>query len=214
MIDLQRTEEWYQARLGKVTASRIVDVMSKGRGSAPSITRQKYLVQLALERVTGKVVESYSNAAMQRGTENEPLALEQYAFIKGVKVEPVGFVPHPSIPMAGASPDGLVNAIGPDDSDGLVEVKCPESHTHWNTLKGEPIPRRYIYQMHWQMACTGRYWCDFISFDPRFPPEQQLHIQRVDCDTELYSELIDGVRDFLDDLEKELSEVTGQEVAA
>lgn len=197
----QGSDAWVEYRRGKVTASRIADVMSKGRGSAPSVTRQKYLVQLALERITGQVAESYTNAAMQWGTDNEPMARDQYAFIKGVEVQQVGFVDHPSIAMSGASPDGLIS------DKGLVEIKCPESHTHWATLKGDPIASRYVDQMQWQMACTGREWCDFVSFDPRFPPEQQLHVQRVHADAERQGELVQGVTQFLADLETETGNV-------
>lgn len=204
----QGSPGWFAARLGKVTASRIADVMAKGRGSAPSVTRQKYLVQLALERITGNAAETFTSTAMQWGTDNEPMARDQYAFIKGVEVEQVGFVDHPSIAMSGASPDGLIS------DKGLVEIKCPESHTHWATLKGDPIASRYVDQMQWQMACTGREWCDFVSFDPRFPPEQQLHVQRVHADADRQDELVQGVTRFLVDLEGELSAVIGQEVAA
>lgn len=197
----QGTDAWLESRRGKVTASRIADVMSKGRGSAPSVTRQKYLVQIALERLTGCVANGYTNAAMQWGTDNEPMARDQYAFIKGVEVEQVGFVDHPSIAMSGASPDGLVG------NDGLLEIKAPESHTHWGTLRGDPIASRYIDQMQWQMEVTGRTWCDFVSFDPRFPPEQQMHIQRVHADAARQDELVQGVTQFLADLETEMGNV-------
>ena len=208
MNDLQRTDDWMADRLGKVTASRIADVVAKGRGSAPSVTRQEYLVQIALERLTGQAVESYTNAAMQWGVDNEPAALDQYGFVKGVTVEPVGFVVHPTIKMSGASPDGLVS------DDGLVEVKCPKSHTHWATLKGDRIAARYIDQMQWQMECTGRAWCDFVSFDPRFPPEHQLHIRRIAADPDRQTFLRDGVINFLNDLEADLHDLRAQEAAA
>ena len=208
MADLQRADEWHQARLGKVTASRMADVMAKGRGGSPSVTRQKYLAQLALERLTGRSVEGYQSAAMLWGTDNEQPAIEQYSFVRGEQVEPVGFITHPSIEMSGASPDGLV---GPD---GLVEVKCPESHTHWATLQGDPIAARYVDQMQWQLECTGRTWCDFVSFDPRFPPLHQLHIQRVHADAERQQALRDGTSNFLNDLEAELHTLREREAAA
>jgi putative phage-type endonuclease len=204
----QGTEAWLEARRGKVTASRMVDVMSKGRGSAPSITRQKYLVQLALERITETVADGYTNAAMQWGTDNEPQARAMYEFVKDVEVQQVGFVLHDHIEGTGASPDGLVA------HDGMLEIKCPESHTHWGTLKGDPIAPRYIDQMQWQMECAGRAWCDFVSFDPRFPAEQQLHIQRVHADPKRQAELRAGVEAFLSDLEGELQAVLGQKAAA
>lgn len=203
----QGTPEWLELRRGKVTASRMADVMSKGRGSAPSITRQKYLVQLALERMTGCVADGYTNAAMQWGTDNEPQARAMYEFVTDSQVEQVGFVLHDHIEGTGASPDGLVA------HDGMIEIKCPESHTHWETLKGEPIAARYLDQMQWQMECAGRWWCDFVSFDPRFPAEHQLHIRRVEADPDRQAELRAGVQAFLKDLEGELQAVIGQKVA-
>jgi putative phage-type endonuclease len=208
MSELQRTETWVQSRLGKVTASRMADVMSKGRGNAPSITRQRYLVQLALERMTGCVADGYTNAAMAWGTEQEPHARAMYAFVTDNEVHEVGFVDHPSVAMSGASPDGLIG------HDGLVEIKCPESHTHWARLRGEAIASNYIDQIAWQLECTGRAWCDFVSFDPRFPPEQQIHIQRVHADPDRQAELRVGVEAFLADLEGELNAVLKQGSAA
>src|SRR5690606_15666900 len=134
--------------------------------------RANYHAQLVTERLTGAVAESYTNAAMQWGTDTEPMAREAYSENALCVVEEVAFVHHPVIEMAGASPDGLIG------DDGLVEIKCPNSATHIGTLTGNPIDRKYILQMQWQMACTERQWCDFASFDPRLPLEMQLHVQR------------------------------------
>jgi len=191
----QRTELWHQARLGKVTASKIADVMASGRSGAPSVTRANYLAQLLCERLTGRPTEGYTNDAMQHGTDNEPIAINAYEMAQDVIVNPIGFVDHPSIAMSGASPDGLVG------EDGLIEVKCPNSATHLATLKGGSIDGRYMKQMQWQMACTGRKWCDFVSFDPRMPEHLQLHVRRVLLDPALVREIETAVCEFLAELD-------------
>jgi putative phage-type endonuclease len=194
MID-QRTPEWFAARLGKVTASKISDVMASGRSGAPSVTRANYLAQLLCERLTGRPTEGYTSDAMQHGTDNEPIAINAYEMAQDVIVSPIGFVDHPSIAMSGASPDGLVG------EDGLIEVKCPNSATHLATLKGGSIDGRYVKQMQWQMACTGRKWCDFVSFDPRMPEHMQLHVQHVRRDDEMIAQIETAVSEFLAELD-------------
>ena len=194
MID-QRTTEWFAARLGKVTASKIADVMASGRAGAPSVTRANYLAQLLCERLTGRPTEGYTSHEMQHGTDNEPIAINAYEMAQDVIVSPIGFVDHPSIAMCGASPDGLVG------DEGLIEVKCPNSATHLATLKGAEIDGRYMKQMQWQMACTGRAWCDFVSFDPRMPDHMQLHVQRVPRDLEMIAQIEVAVSAFLADLD-------------
>lgn len=187
----QRSAEWFAERCGKVTASKIADVMArtqKGWGAS----RANYAAQLICERLTGTVEQAYSNAAMQWGTDWEPAAREAYGLHVGEFVDEVGFVRHPALSEdAGASPDGLVG------DDGQVEIKCPNSATHIATLRGEPIADKYIKQMQWQMACTGRAWCDFASFDPRLPEAMRLHVQRVERDDELINEITSHVQDFL-----------------
>ena len=168
----QGTTEWHAMRLGKVTASRIADVMSKGKGSAESAGVRNYRAQLVCERLTGQKEDSYINSAMQRGTDLEPMARECYEFLQGVTVDQIAFVDHPTVPMSGASPDGLVG------DDGLVEIKCPNTATHLDYLESISAPSNYILQMLWQMACTGRQWCDFVSYDPRLPEELQLLVVR------------------------------------
>ena len=159
---VQGTPEWHALRLGKVTASRVADVIAKTK-SGPSASRAKYAGELIAERLTGTTGERFTNAAMACGTEQEPAARKTYEFYRDTDVEQVAFVLHPTIGDSGASPDGLV------DVDGLVEIKCPETHTHIETLLGQAVPAKYITQMQWQMACTGRAWCDFVSYDPRLP---------------------------------------------
>ena len=191
----QRTLQWHQARLGKVTASKIADVMASGRSGAPSVTRATYLAQLLCERLTGRPTEGFTSDAMLHGIDNEPIAINAYEMHRDVIVSPIGFVDHPTIAMSGASPDGLVG------EDGLIEVKCPNSATHLATLKGGSIDGRYLKQMQWQMACTARKWCDFVSFDPRMPEHLQLHVRHVPFDPEMVREIESAVCEFLADLD-------------
>lgn len=195
MLDMeQRSEEWIKIRLGKVTASRIADVTAKTK-TGWSASRANYMAELLSERLTGEPRDTFTNAAMQWGTDMEPQARRVYAFMEGVEVQEVGFVPHPTIDMSGASPDGLVGDLG------LVEIKCPNTATHIETLLGASIDAKYVKQMQWQMACTSRNWCDFVSFDPRLPERMQIHIQRVHADGEMITELEADVREFLAELD-------------
>lgn len=170
----QGTDEWKQQRLGKCTASRVADVNAKTKTKTGwGASRANYAAQLIAERLTGVPADSYTNAAMQWGTDKEPEARAAYEFFASNPVETVGYIEHPFIAMSGASCDGFVG------DDGLVEIKCPNTATHIDTLLGDGIDKKYITQMQWQMACTGRKWCDFVSFDPRLPAELQINIQRV-----------------------------------
>ena len=192
----QRTEDWFLARKGKVTASKIADVLAKGRGNAESLTRAKYRDQLVTERLTKVVAEGFTNEAMQRGTEMEPKARDLYAFKTGVHVEEVGFIDHPTIAMSGASPDGLV------EETGLVEFKCPNSNTHREYVMAGVVPEKYKPQMAWQMACTGRQWVDFVSYDDRLEDESKhLFIVRYHRDDEYIAEMEEAVKKFLDEVE-------------
>lgn len=172
---IQGSDAWKVARLGKVTASRMSDLMAKTK-SGWAASRANLAAELIAARLTGVPGDTYTNAAMQFGIDTEPQGRTRYEFIRDVTVEQVGFVPHPSIPMAGASPDGMVG------TDGLVEIKCPNTATHIATLLEDSIPGKYILQMQWQMACTGRAWCDYLSFDPRMPPSMQMFLKRVPRD--------------------------------
>jgi len=174
----QRTQEWHEARAGKVTASRIADVLSRTK-IGYSASRYDYMSQLVVERLTGVTQDSFSSKDMVWGTEAEPLARAAYEAEFGVFVQEVGFINHPAIHMAGASPDGLVGA------DGLLEIKCPSTKTHIDTLLSGNAPSQYIPQMMWQMACTGRAWVDFVSFDPRLPADMQMFVKRVHRDNDL-----------------------------
>lgn len=198
---IQGSAEWFGARLGRVTASRVADVIAETK-SGWGASRANYMAQLVAERLTGEVAESFSNAAMKWGTEMEPDARAAYQFYRDALVVEVGFVPHPRITMSGASPDGLVG------EDGLVEFKCPNTATHIETLIGQTVPSKYITQMQWQMACTGRQWCDFGSFDPRLPEDMRLFVRRVDRDDALIADLEAKVSDFLAETDAKVEALT------
>jgi putative phage-type endonuclease len=191
----QGSPEWLLARLGKASASRIADIMAETK-SGVSASRATYLAELVVERLTGNLTERYQNDAMRHGTECEPQARALYAFMHDVDVLETGFWSHPTLSAAGASPDGLVG------DDGLVEFKCPNSATHLATLRGAKIADKYLKQMMFQMACTGRRWCDFVSFDPRFPPDLQMHVRRVPRDDDLIRSIETAVRTFLVEVDR------------
>lgn len=193
---LQRSDEWFAARLGKVTASRINDVMACLKNGDEAATRRNYKTQLLVERLTGKPSESYTNQSMQWGIDNEEQARLTYGFMTGVDIEEVGFIDHPSIGMTGASPDGLVG------TDGLIEIKCPNTSTHIEYIQNVLVPSEYVNQMQWQLECTGRKWCDFVSYDPRLPVKLQLFIIRYEYDAPLSAHLISGVSEFLKELKE------------
>lgn len=198
----QRSPEWFAARAGKVTASCIYKVMARTK-SGYGADRENYHSQLVTERFGG-VTEGFTNAAMAWGTDTEPMARDAYSENALCVVEEVAFVPHPTIDMAGASPDGLVG------DKGMVEIKCPNTATHIKTLRGGSIDRKYILQMQWQMACAGRDWCDFASFDPRLPLEMQLYVQRVERDHALIDEIETEVRKFLDEVDEAVADLTAR----
>ena len=204
---VQGSPEWHQARLGKVTASRISDVAAKIK-TGWGASRAKYMGELIAESLTHEPTPSFVNAAMQHGTDTEPQAAAAYSFYTDAELELVGFVDHPKIDQAGCSPDRLIG------KDGLVEIKCPQTSTHIDTLLGSSIPKKYIDQMQWQMACTKRKWCDFVSFDPRMPPETQLFIQRVERDKERIKDLEEMVVDFLAEMNEKIDRLTKLEKAA
>ena len=205
----QGSPEWFAARLGKVTASRVADVIAKTR-TGWGASRANYMAALIAERLTGTPAESYTNAAMQHGLDTEPQARVAYELVRDVTVLPVGFVPHPTIEMSGASPDGLI------EPDGIIEIKCPNTATHIETLLGSEIPDKYIVQMQFQMACTGAEWCDFVSFDPRMPARLSLYFKRIMRDHKRIAELEALVKDFLAELDAKLAALNalGQDKAA
>ena len=195
----QRSDAWFQARLGKVTASKVADVIAKTR-TGYSSSRDNYMAQLICERLTGQQGESFTNSAMQWGVDTEPLARSAYES-QNELVEEVGFIPHPRIEMSGASPDGFVGLFG------MLEIKCPNTATHLETLLTQSVPTKYITQMQWQMACAQRQWCDFVSYDPRLPQDLQLFVKRVEFDQEYVSMLEEEVTKFLAELDDKLTKL-------
>lgn len=196
----QGSQEWLQERLGHVTASRLADVLATVK-TGEAASRRNYRAELVAQRLTGTVEAGYTNAAMQWGTDNEPIARSEYEVRKEVFVDQVGFIKHPTILWAGASPDGLVGA------DGLIEIKCPNTATHIDTLLSQTIPSQYEKQMLWQIACTGRTWCDFISFDSRLPSDLSFFCKRFNPSMEQIKEAEQAVITFLAEVEETLSKL-------
>ena len=197
----QGTDEWFQQRLGKVTASRLSDVIAKTK-TGVSTSRQNYLIQLVSERLTGKKTDSFTNKAMEDGVEREPIARKLYESKTNSIVTEVGFFDHPVIKSSGASPDGAVNAEEEGKYAGLIEIKCPIETTHTNTLMNKSVPSKYIPQMQWQLACTGAKWVDFVSYNPNFPDTMQIFVVRVDRDNAYIAELEAEVLKFLDEVDQ------------
>ena len=195
---LQGSPEWFAARCGKVTASRVSDVVARTK-TGWGASRANYMAELVAERLTGAVAEGYTSPAMQWGTDTEAEARRAYEFYRDVDVVAAGFILHPRIGQSGASPDGLVS------DDGLVEIKCPNTATHIDTLLSATVPQKYATQMQWQMACTGREWCDFVSFDPRMPEAMRLFVKRVQRDGEAIAELEKLVTAFLEELDAKVA---------
>ena len=188
----QGSPEWLVARAGKVTASRINDVMAAKTTAA----YRDYRAQIVAEILTGQPQESgFTNAAMQWGTDQEKFARAEYELACDWTVDEVGIVLHPTIERGAASPDGLVS------TNGLVEIKCPKTVTHLQTLIDKKQPRQYENQMLWQMACTGREWTDFVSYDPRLPEDLQLFVHRFDRDDKRISEIEAAVTQFLSEVD-------------
>lgn len=197
----QGSPEWLALRAGKVTASRVADVIARTK-TGWGASRANYMAELIAERLTGQPAPSFSNAAMQWGTDKEPEARDYYAFITGATVEQIAFVHHPTVADSGASPDGLVG------DDGLVEIKCPNTATHIDTLLGAVGPSKYMTQMQWQLACTGRKWCDFVSYDPRMPESMQLFVTRIERDDDVIAVLEKDVAEFLAEVAEKVAALT------
>jgi putative phage-type endonuclease len=197
---IQGSPEWHALRVGRVTASRVADIIRKTK-SGYSTSRANYMAELIAEKLTGVAAPHFISGPMQWGTENEPNARAAYEFKRCVEIIPAAFVIHPVIHDSGASPDGLVG------TEGLVEFKCPLTSTHIETLLTGKIEPDYITQMQWQMACTDRKWCDWVSFDPRMPESLKLFVRRVERDDVLIASLENDVREFLDELAKKLAQL-------
>lgn len=194
----QRTEEWYQARLGKATASRFKDIIGKTKAGSYAAARKNYRAELLIERLTGRSSERFTSAAMEWGTETEELARLRYSLRTHNQAKLVGFLQHDEL-QAGASPDGLVG------TDGQIEIKCYNTANHIETLRSGVMPSEHMAQVQGQLWITGRQWCDFISFDPELPPQAQLFIQRMERDDTYIKMLESEIRGFLAELDEEIA---------
>ena len=190
----QGSEAWHLMRLGKITASRINDVVAMIK-TGEAATRADYRIELVCERLTGKPTEGFTNSHMERGIELEPFARTAYEIATATFVDQVAFVDHPRLKNTGASPDGLVG------NDGLIEIKCPAVKTHIKTLVDKKAPSKYMKQMQWQMACTKRLWVDFVSYCPELPENMQLFVKRVERDNGIIAELESKVLEFDEEVE-------------
>jgi putative phage-type endonuclease len=191
LLDVEQgSDEWRMARLGKVGASMVADATARTK-TGWGASRSNLAARLVAERLTGSLTENFTNDAMRWGTEKEPEARDFYAFVHRVEVQQVGLVLHPSIDMTLASPDGLIG------EHGLVEIKCPNTATHIDTLLSGDVDAGYMKQMQWQMACTGRQWVDWVSYDPRMPDEMRMFVKRVPRDPTMIAELEKQVFEFL-----------------
>lgn len=196
----QRSADWYEYRLGKVTASRVADVITKTK-TGWGFKRREYAAQLISERLTGQKSDVFVSPAMRWGTEIEPQARAAYSLQSGLDVVELAFVDHPELIMAGCSPDGLVGL------DGLTEIKCPTTATHLDTLEAGRFPADYYPQIQFQLACTGRDWCDAVSFDPRLPEQMRLFVERIDRDSAYIGELNAAVREFLTEVDARVAKL-------
>jgi putative phage-type endonuclease len=164
----QQGDAWLRNRIGRITGSCLADVCSyltrasgaKKAGDS-SAKRDGYRMQLIAERLTGRATDHYVSLSMEHGTNTEDDARIYYEGATRQMCAPVGFVLHPQYDFTGASPDALVG------SDGVLEIKCPETTTHLEYIDAGVVPPEYVAQIMWELACTGRKWADFISFDPR-----------------------------------------------
>ena len=198
----QRSSDWFKVRWGRATASRFSDVLAVGRNGQPLASRKNYLSELVIERLTEPPTEDngYKSPAMEWGIVYEPVARLEYEMSTGNQIVEAFFEKHPRL-EAGASPDGYVG------EEGLIEIKCPNPATHLETLRTRAIPKQYMAQIQGQLWITGRKWCDFVSYDPRFPDNAQMFIKRVNRDSKFIKELERGINKFLKEVESEVKQV-------
>ena len=208
MADItQGTPEWHALRCGKVTASRVADLMAKTK-SGWGKGRETYMYELLAERLTGVQEEGFSSFAMRRGKELEPEARDMYALLRDVDIDLVPFVDHDEIPMYGCSPDGQIG------DEGLIEIKCFDAKNHITVMETGEIDKKHVTQMQAQMDCTGRKWCDFISYDPRFPPDLRMHVERVPRDNGFIGDMRSAIKEFIAEIDKRVLRLCGDKEAA
>jgi exodeoxyribonuclease (lambda-induced) len=192
----QGSPEWHAARLGHLTASRMHDAMKRLKNKNFAASRKDYAIELVCERLTGEAEDFFTTREMQWGIEHEDEAAQMYAFTRDVEPIKCGLFKHPSKEWVLASPDRLI-AANDNQPDGLIEIKCPKSATHAKYLLTEEVPPEYVSQVHLQLVCTGRQWCDFVSFDPRMPGNAQLFVQRLAMTPEERVAVERDIDDFL-----------------
>lgn len=193
----QGSDDWHKHRCGSLGASQVHDVLAKTK-SGYTAARANTKARMVAERLTGLTQETFKSSAMQWGNDTEPQARSAYEFITGKRVQVVGMFKLANLAGSHASPDGLV------DNDGLIEIKCPNTATHIETLKTEKIDPKYVTQMQWQMALTDREWCDFVSYDPRMPEDLSLFIKRVPRDPQAIADLMKQVEEFLGEVDADI----------
>lgn len=193
----QGSDDWHKHRCGSLGASQVHEALSKTK-TGWGAGRANIKARMVAERLTGLTQETFKSSAMQWGNDTEPQARSAYEFITGKRVQVVGMFKLANLDGSHASPDGLV------DNDGLIEIKCPNTATHIETLKTEKIDPKYITQMQWQMALTDREWCDFVSYDPRMPEDLSLFIKRVPRDPQMIADLMKQVEEFLGEVDADI----------
>lgn len=206
----QGTQAWFEARVGRLTASRIGDATKRLQKGGWAATRRGVMTELTAERLTGQPAEHFVSGAMEHGRENEATAAQAYEFLSGNRVSEVGFVEHPRIAWSGASPDRLIG------EDGGLEIKCPTTETHIATLLAGAeapgyIPDENRAQLLWGLACTGRQWWDFCSYDPRVPLPMQIYTARLERTAKIEIEIVKleaDARDFLAELDERVTRLT------
>ena len=188
---IQGSDSWFKARMGKVTASKLSDLMRKTKyGESTYKTRLR--MELAIERITGKSASpNFMNQAMHDGVEREPDARKLFEAITGKEVALCGSFDHPEIVNTSASPDGLLRG-----ENAVLELKCPPHVTHAKNLLSDKMPKNYEYQVQWQIACTGSEYAYFASYHPDFPKDLRLKFVKVEKDVKLIAELEKAVREF------------------
>lgn len=189
----QGSSEWFRMKAGKFSASNMGKLTAGGKG----ITRKKYLYKIACERISGEYIHTHQTSDMERGNELESVARQAYQELTMEPVETAEFVIHPDIPYAGASPDGYVG------DDGLIEIKTRAYHIQLDFILGKQgISGANMKQMQFQMACTGRDWCDYVSYSSEVPKNQKICIVRVKRSDEEIKQLEGAVRRANDEVEE------------
>lgn len=199
-VIVQGSDAWFAARRGKVTASRVADLMARTK-SGFSASRANYKAELLLEILTGTTAVGFVSEAMKWGTEKEPEARAAYSATIFDTVTEIGFIDHPDILGAGCSPDGLVG------DDGIIEIKCPNTATYLEILLSDLIPQKWQTQIQMQLDCTGRQWCDFVCYDPRMPEGAQLYVKRIERDEMFIATMREMIITFIEELNEDVAKV-------